>query len=70
MKLPFLSHSKWPISKEPEERVVNPSHDKQLQDHLMDEVLVALEHKDAARLAEALNALIHSIQNEDLDNVG
>lgn len=69
MKLPFLQESKWPISKEPEERVVNPSHDTSLQDHLMDELLSALEHKDRKRLREALQALIHSIKNEDQDEM-
>lgn len=69
MKLPFLQESKWPTSREPEERVVNPSHDRQLQDHLMDEVLVALEHKDHAGLREALVALAHSIKNEDQDEM-
>lgn len=67
MKLPFLQESKWPISKEPEERVVNPSHDRQLQDHLVEEILVAREHKDSRRMGQAFMALIRSIQNEEQD---
>ena len=65
MKLPFLQNSKWPISKEPEERVANPSYDTQLQDHLIDEFLLALEKKDPVQLREAIKALIYSIQDED-----
>lgn len=66
MKLPFLddSTSKWPISKEPEERVVNASYDAKLQDHLVDELLIALEHKDRVAAREALVAIIHSIFEE------
>lgn len=64
MKLPFLQESKWPTAIEPEERVVNPSSDKQLQDHLMDELLSAMEHKDSKRRREAMVALIHSIFEE------
>ena len=68
MKLPFLQESKWPISKEPEERVVNPSHDRQLQDHLIDEILVCLEKKDSSGLRDALKALIENIRNEGSDD--
>jgi len=64
MKLPFLENSRWPISKEPEERVVNASYDKQVQDHVMDELLIALEHKDAQGFREAIEALIYSIFDE------
>ena len=67
MKLPFLQESKWPTAREPEERVVNPSHDTQLQDHLIVEVLSALEHKDHSKLREAIVALIHAIKNEDVE---
>lgn len=67
MKLPFLENSHWPTSKEPEERVVNPSYDRQLQDHLIDEVLAALERRDPKRMSEALIAIVHSIRNEDSD---
>lgn len=65
MQLPFLNHSKWPISKEPEERVVNPSSDMQLQDHLVGELLVSLEKKDPKRIREAIIALIYSILDEE-----
>lgn len=67
MNLPFLQESKWPTAREPEERVANPSHDTQLQDHLVEEVLIAREHKNSRHLREALMALIHSIRNEDAD---
>lgn len=69
MKLPFLEESHWPVSKETEERVVNPSYDRQLQDHIMDELLVAFEKSDPKRLREALVALVHSIRNEDTDEM-
>lgn len=65
MKLPFLQDSKWPIlRKEPEERVVNPSYDKQLQDHLVEEILSAKEKKDSSKFRESFMALIQSIKNE------
>ncbi len=66
VKLPFLQESHWPSSKEPEERVVNPSYDKQLQDHLLDELLVALEQKHSGKLRECLTALVHAIRNEEV----
>lgn len=69
VKLPFLKESMWPTAKETEERVVNPSHDRQLQDHLVEEILVAREHKDNSRLHEALMALIRLIKNEEHDGV-
>ncbi len=65
MKLPFLQNNTWPISKEPEERVVNPSYDHQLQDHLLEELMIALEHKDPKGLREAIVALVHSIRDEE-----
>lgn len=66
MKLPFLQDSKWPVMREePEERVVNPSYDKQLQDHLVDEVMSAHAKKDARAFRESLMSLIHSIKYED-----
>lgn len=55
------------MSKEPEERVVNPSYDRQLQDQILDEIMIALEKRDATRMREALIALVHSIRNEDVD---
>jgi predicted house-cleaning noncanonical NTP pyrophosphatase (MazG superfamily) len=68
MKLPFLEGSKWPISREPGERTVNPSYDKQLESHLMDEIMEALEHKDASKLRESIVALIEHINSsEDSD---
>lgn len=67
--LPFLNDSKWPISKEREERVVNPSHDHQLQDHLVEEIMVAREQKDSRRMGKAVLALIRSIMNEEQDAV-
>jgi len=63
-----MQHSNWPISREPEERVVNPSPDKQLQDHLVDEILVCLEKKDSPGLRDALKALIENIRNEGMDD--
>ncbi len=62
MKLPFLKESRWPISKEPEERVVNPSYDKQIEDHLMDEIMVAMEERHASKLRESLIALIQHLK--------
>lgn len=64
LPLPFLEESKWPTSREPEERVVNPSYDKQLEDHLMDELLIALEHKNPSKVRESLIALIQNIYSE------
>lgn len=69
MKLPFLQESKWPTAREPEERVVNPSHDLQLQDHLVEEFLRAHAHKDHSKMREALVALIHSFKNEDMGDL-
>lgn len=66
MKLPFLKESHWPISREPEVRVVNPSYDRKIQDHLIDELLLAFEQKDSSKIREALTALIHAIQNEEV----
>lgn len=69
MKLPYLEESRWPTANETEERVVNPSYDKKLQDHLVDELLVAMEHKDVSGLREALMALVHSIREEEHESV-
>lgn len=55
----------WPTAKEPGEIVVNPSYDKQIEDHLIDELLVAMEHKDASKLRETLVALIQHIKFGD-----
>jgi hypothetical protein len=63
LTLPFLKESKWPISKEPEERVVNPSYDKQIENHLIEELMIALEQKKSARLRESLIALIEHIKS-------
>lgn len=65
--LPFLDDTKWPISKDPEERVVNPSYDHQLQDHLLDELLLAVENKDHKGLVSSLQALAQSILEEQCD---
>lgn len=69
MKLPYLQDYKWPVSKETEERVANPSHDTQLQDHLIDELMVAFEKKDPSRIAESIKGLIDFIQGEDFDEM-
>lgn len=68
MKPPFLQDSKWPISREPEERVANPSYETQLEDHLVDEILVAMESHDSKGLREALQALIEHIRSEGMDD--
>lgn len=60
----FLSASKFPTSKESAERVVNPSYEKQLEDHLMDELLIALEHKNPSKVRESLVSLIQNIYSE------
>jgi hypothetical protein len=65
MKLPFLDHSNWPISKEPEERVVNPSYDKQIEDDLMDRLLIALEKHDASSFKDTIQALIQHIKSSE-----
>lgn len=66
VKLPFLDKtSRWPTANEREERVVNPSYDKQIQDSLIDELLVAVEKKDARGMREAISALAQSIRDED-----
>lgn len=70
MKLPFLNEKdQWPTAKEPEERVGNPSHDTKLQDHLIDELLVSMEGMDPGHKREALLALVHSILNEEHDEM-
>lgn len=68
MKLPFLEESHWPTSREPGEKVVNPSYDKQIEDHLMDELLVALEKKHSGKLRESLVALIQHLKSEGNDD--
>jgi hypothetical protein len=66
VKLPFLDNqSRFPTSKEPDERVVNPSYDAQLQDSLVNELLEALEHRKSSQIKESLMALIHSIEDEE-----
>lgn len=65
--MPFMPNPRWPISKEPEERVEGAGHDKQLQDHLIDELLRALEHKDMAGIKDTITALAHSFRNEEPD---
>jgi hypothetical protein len=67
MKLPFLKESKWPAMKETREQIANPSHDTQLQDHLLDEMLMARESKDSRRLHGAMTALIRQLLNEEND---
>lgn len=67
MRPPFLDESKWPISKEPEERVVNPSYETQLSDHLIDELFRALEHKDHASIAKCLRAIGDFIHDESME---
>ena len=67
MKLPFIQESKWPISREDEERVANPSYDKQIQNHLVEELLQAIEKKDYSRLREALVALVLAIRDEETE---
>jgi hypothetical protein len=65
VKLPF-GHSTWPVLKEEkEERIVNPSYDTQLQEHLIEEIVKALEERDHKGLHEALSALIENILSED-----
>lgn len=66
MNLPFLQESKWPTAREPEERVVNPSHDLQLQDHLIEEFMRGYEKGEHSKMREALVALIHGFKNEDM----
>lgn len=67
MKLPFLPESRWPTSKETEEKVVNPSYDTQIQDHLVGEILIARENKDHKKMGESIRALVRAIQNEEQD---
>jgi hypothetical protein len=69
VKLPFLENtSKWPISREPEERVVNPSYDTQIEDHLVDEIFVAMEKKHVSKFREALIALIEHLHSQEMDD--
>jgi hypothetical protein len=65
MKLPFLQKDNWPTAREPDEKVVNPSYDTQIEDHLMDELLVALEKRDSSKLRENLVALIQHLQSQE-----
>lgn len=65
MKLPFLQDSKWPVIREDEERVVNPSSDTQLQDHLVDQLMVAIEKNNHEGRRDALMALVQAILNEE-----
>lgn len=64
MKLPYLEESHWPTSREPDEKVVNPSYDKQIEDHLLEEILIAIEKKQSSKLRESLVALIQHLQSE------
>jgi hypothetical protein len=65
MTLPFIEDSKWPISKEAEERVANPGYDTQIEEHLMDELMKALEHKDIGNLRESIVALIEHLKSSE-----
>lgn len=67
MKLPFLQESKWPVMRKEREQVANPSHDTQLQDHLLDEMLMARESKDHSRFHQSLMALIRHLMMEEDD---
>ncbi len=67
--LPFLKDTKWPTSKEPEERVVNPSYDTKIEDQLVDELLIAMESRNASEVRESLMALIQHLKSEDQDAV-
>jgi len=67
MKLPYLEDSRWPGIKKTEERTVNPSYDHQLQNHLIEELLSALEHKDHKSIVQALQALYQSIHSEEVE---
>lgn len=62
LTLPFLKHSKWPISKEPEERVADPGYETQIEDHLIDEIMLAIEQKHSAKLRESLMGLIEHLK--------
>ncbi len=69
MTLPYIdTPSRWPTNKEPEERVANPSYDKQLQDHLVSEIFSAWESKDVQKTAESLKSLIQCIKSEEAEN--
>lgn len=67
MRPPFVNESKWPMSKEPEERVVNPSYEAKLGDHLIDQLFQALEHKDHAAIARCLRAIGDSFYAEQME---
>lgn len=62
--LPFLDDKKWPVSREDENRVANPSYDTQIQDSLVDEMLMAIEKKDVKALRESMQALIEHLRTE------
>lgn len=51
--------------KEPEEKVVNPSYDKQIQDSLVDDLFKSLESKDSSGVRESLQSLVQCIRDEE-----
>lgn len=66
VKLPFLKNNRWPIIREDKEQVANPGYDTKLQDHLVLEIMDALETRDHSKFTDAIVALIKNILNEDV----
>lgn len=65
MKLPFMQQDKWPTSKEPGEKVVNPSYDTKIEEHLMDDLLSSMKSKDVEKLRETIVALVQHIKSQE-----
>jgi hypothetical protein len=64
-QLPYLDKSTWPSNKEGKEVTVNPSYHTQLQEHLVNELIEALEKKDQSSIIEALYALAETLREEE-----
>lgn len=66
MKLPFLKPKGWPkLRKMSGESRYGFSDDDELIEHALDELISAVEQKDAGRLEDAIKALVSVIKNRE-----
>lgn len=63
--LPYLENHKWPVIQETDERIVGTSAEREIQEHLLSELLSCYEAKDAQGLKDAMLSLIRSILSEE-----
>lgn len=69
MKLPFLKNHSWPrIGKPQDEKLVNASPDELVEQHLMGELMDAVERKDVGSFRKTMEALIMNMFDWDGDS--